>query len=748
MCDAGQHRFTTVLQQIYPQVLWTTRDRFGVRTLRVAIDAPLRRLFDYLPPERGPEPVPGARVRVPFGRRRVIGIVTGPGDGSGLAPDKLRRIQEVLDETPLIPPDMLALLQWAWGYYHHPPGEVVASALPGPLRTGAGLPEAPSVVRGAGPPPEALARRAPKQAALLEWLLGRPRRTDDPDWPEGWRPVLRRLQARGLVDIRQETPPERWDVPPGGPALTDAQAAAVQAIREASGRFAVNLLFGVTGSGKTEVYLAAVAGALRAGRQALVLVPEIALTPQLVERFRARLAAPVAVLHSGLAAGERLRAWADGATGRAAVVIGTRSAVFAPLARPGLFVVDEEHDPSLRQQEGFHYSARDVAVMRASRAGVPVVLGSATPSLESLSNALEGRYRMLRLPSRAGQARPPRLRLVDLRRHPPRDGLSGPLLAAMESHLGAGGQVMLFLNRRGYAPALFCSHCGWVAECPHCDARMTYHRGAARLRCHHCGAEAPVPATCSECSADLRAVGEGTQRLEETLARRFPGAVLARIDRDSTRTRGSVARILDDVRAGRTRILVGTQMMAKGHDFPGVTLVGVVNADQGLFGTDFRAGERLAQTLVQVAGRAGRADRPGEVLIQTAYPEHPLLQRLLNEGYEGFATGALEERREAGWPPFSHLALLRADAARPDRAMDFLRHVREASNAPEGVTVLGPAPAPMERRGGRWRAQLLLQAESRKALHAAISAHATVAEEANATGRVRWSLEIDPQELF
>ncbi|MEJ2523820.1 MAG: primosomal protein N' [Gammaproteobacteria bacterium] len=698
--------------------------------------------FPHAQPESGHRRSPASPLR------RVTGLVIGTGDGGGLAPEKLRQVQEVLDQAPLLPPDVLALLRWAWGYYHHPPGEVVAAALPAALRAGAPLPEPPSVVRGAGAPPEALARRAPKQAALLEWLLEGPRRTDDPDWPDGWRPVLRRLQARGLVDVRAEAPPDRWDVPAGGPELSAAQSAAVDAVAEDENRFAVHLLFGVTGSGKTEVYLAAVARALRAGRQALVLVPEIALTPQLVQRFRSRLSAPVAVLHSGLAAGERLRAWADAASGRAAVVIGTRSAVFTPLARPGLFVVDEEHDPSLRQQEGFHYSARDVAVMRASRAGVPVVLGSATPSLESLNNALEGRYRILRLPTRAGQARPPRLRLVDLRRHPARDGLSGPLLTAMDTHLGAGGQVMLFLNRRGYAPALFCSHCGWVAGCLNCDARMTYHRGAGRLRCHHCGAEDAVPATCPECCADLRPVGEGTQRLEETLARRFPGAALARIDRDSTRNRGSVARILDDVRAGRTRILVGTQMMAKGHDFPGVTLVGVVNADQGLFGTDFRAGERLAQTLVQVAGRAGRADRPGEVLIQTAYPEHPLLQRLLEEGYEGFATGALEERREAGWPPFSHLALLRADASKPGRALDFLSNVRDAAGPCQGVTILGPAPAPMERRGGRWRAQLLLQARSRQALHAAIVTQARAAEEAGSTGRVRWSLEIDPQELF
>jgi len=717
-----------------------------MKTIRVAIDAPLRHLFDYLPPRDSPPPAPGTRVRVPFGRRRVVGLVTGSGDGSGVPAEKLRPILEVLDPEPILDPGLMGLIDWATRYYHHPPGEVVAAALPGPLRAGGRLPEPPYLLEASGAPPDNLARRARRQAALLDMLADGPRRTDDPDLPDGWRPVAARLEALGLLRTRPLDPPDTWPEPSAGPELTPPQAEAVEAVLATLGTFAVHLLFGVTGSGKTEVYLAAVGEALARGLQALVLVPEIALTPQLVGRFRARLGAPVAVIHSGLAAGERLTAWNDAREGRAAVVIGTRSAIFTPLAKPGVIIVDEEHDPSLRQQEGFHYSARDLAVVRASRAGIPVVLGSATPSLESLANAAEGRYRLLRLPSRPGTSAHPEVRLVDLRRHPARDGLSGPLLEAMDTHLAAGGQVMLFLNRRGYAPALFCTHCGWIAGCDHCDARMTYHRGAGHLRCHHCGWEAHLPAACPDCHADLRPVGEGTERLEEALGRRFPGVSLARIDRDSTRRKGSADRILDDVRDGRTRILVGTQMMAKGHDFPGVTLVGVVNADQGLFGTDFRASERLAQTLVQVAGRAGRADRPGEVLIQTAYPEHPLLKKLLAEGYEGFATAALAERRDAGWPPASHLALLRADAARPGKAMSFLDTCRSGATLPAGVLLLGPAPAPMERRGGRWRAQLLLQAASRPALHSAIQALAAAAEEADRS--VRWSLEVDPIELF
>jgi primosomal protein N' (replication factor Y) (superfamily II helicase) len=716
--------------------------------LKVAVDVPLDALFDYLAPDSAPAPMPGTRVRVPFGRRRPVGLVVAHAESSDLPPDRLKAIIEPLDTAPLFDPALLKLLDWTARYYQEPPGLVMAAALPAPLRQGKPLPEPPARVTARGPAPDAMRKRAPKQAALLDLLAAAPRRTDDPGLPPGWRAAAARLAARGLVDIETEPAAAAWTAALAGPALNEAQATAAAGIIGDLGRFSARLLFGVTGSGKTEVYLSAAAECLRRGQQVLVLVPEIGLTPQLVQRFAARLAAPVAVLHSALAAGDRLAAWADARSGRAAVVIGTRSAVFAPLARPGLIIVDEEHDPSLRQQEGLRYSGRDLAVMRASLTGIPVVLGSATPSLETLRHAREGRYGLAQLPERPGAASHPRVALVDLRRHPATEGLSAPLLRAMRTHLEAQGQVLLFLNRRGFAPALFCTSCGWVAECRHCDARYTWHRRAGRLRCHHCGDDTALPAACPGCGADLRPAGEGTERLEDALARQFPDLSIARIDRDTTQRRGSVDRILDDVHAGRTRILVGTQMMAKGHDFPGVTLVGVINADQGLFGADFRASERLAQTLVQVAGRAGRADRPGEVLVQTSYPEHPLLQRLLSGGYEAFADAALEERRAAGWPPFSHLAMLRADAARPELAMAFLGACRAALATPAGLVVLGPAPAPMERRGGRWRAQLLLQSESRPVLRSALAAlHERAPELAEGRG-LRWFFEVDPQDLF
>jgi primosomal protein N' (replication factor Y) (superfamily II helicase) len=716
--------------------------------LKVAVDAPLDTLFDYLAPDSAPLPPPGTRVRVPFGRRRPVGLVMAHAEASDLADERLKPVLEALDTTPLFDPALLKLIDWTARYYQEPPGAVVAAALPAPLRQGKPLPEPPSRLIARGPAPDAMRQRAPRQAALLDLLAAAPRRTDDPGLPPGWRAGAARLVARDLLEIEPEPAAAAWTAALAGPVLNTAQAEAAAGIIGDLGRFSARLLFGVTGSGKTEVYLSAAAECLRRGLQVLVLVPEIGLTPQLVQRFAARLAAPVAVLHSALTPGDRLTAWADAQSGRAAVVIGTRSAVFVPLARPGLIIVDEEHDPSLRQHEGLRYSGRDLAVMRASIARVPVVLGSATPSLETLKHAREGRYGLSRLPERPGGSTHPRIVLVDLRRHPATEGISPPLLRAMHAHLAAGGQVMLFLNRRGFSPALFCTSCGWVADCRHCDARYTWHRRIGRLRCHHCGDEMALPAACPDCGADLRPVGEGTERLEDALARQFPDVEIARIDRDSTRRRGATEQILDAVRDGRTRILVGTQMMAKGHDFPGVTLVGIINADQGLFGTDFRAGERLAQTLVQVSGRAGRADRPGEVLVQTSYPEHPLLQRLLTGGYEAFAEAALEEREAAGWPPWTHLAMLRAEAAKPGLALRFLAACRAALPKSAGVTVLGPAPAPMEKRGGRWRAQLLLQSGARPALHGALAELKAMAPGLPEGRGVRWFFEVDPQDLF
>jgi len=531
--------------------------------------------------------------------------------------------------------------------------------------------------------------------------------------------------------------------------LSAAQDDAVTAIDASSGRFGAFLLQGATGSGKTEVYLRLVLRALERGEGALVLVPEIGLTPQLLERFRSRLQVPIAVLHSALGDGERLQAWRAARAGRARVVIGTRSAIFAPVQRLGLIVVDEEHDSSYKQQEGgCRYSARDVAVRRAQQTGVPVVLGSATPALETLHNAQRGRYRLLLLPRRADQAAAPRISLIDLRAHAVHAGLAGPVTQAIARHLGEDGQVLVYLNRRGYAPTLLCTSCGWIAPCTECDARLTVHRGAAQLRCHYCGASQPLPTRCGRCGFAVRPVGQGTERIAETLAEMFPDAPLARLDRDTVHSAADIEAVMRSLLDGSARILVGTQMVTKGHHFPGVSLVAVINADQGLFSADFRAAERLAQTIVQVAGRAGRGARAGEVLIQTEYPEHPLLQDLINRGYEGFAAGALAEREEAHWPPFGRLALLRASGLSAAAALEFLQQARECAEAAAApVRLLGPVPASMARRAGRHYAQLLVETAARGELHRFLEQWLPLVERLPGARRVRWAIDVDPLDI-
>lgn len=663
--------------------------------LEVAVAAPLMGLFDYLPPpDTGVGLRPGMRVRVPFGKGTRVGLLMGLKATSTVPDGKLRQALAVLDAEPLLPDDLQRLMSWASAYYQHPPGEVIAAALPKALREG----REPTRRRQLKTPP---------------------------------------LAAAEVVSA---------DVPP---VLTADQARAGAAINATAG-FRCFLLDGVTGSGKTEVYLRCVQERLNAGQQSLVLVPEIGLTPQLVERFRRRFPVPLAVLHSGLADGERLRAWTAARDGTARIVIGTRSAIFTPLRHPGLLVVDEEHDASYKQQDGFRYSARDLAVWRARELGVPLVLGSATPALESVENAQSGRYERLVLAERAGSAGQPTAHLIDMRTHQPRDGLTQPLLAAIRRHLAADGQVLIFLNRRGYAPTLVCIGCGTVISCTRCDARMVLHQQRGRVTCHHCGSERAVPEDCPACHADLRAVGQGTERLEQALAREFPDQVMERIDRDTTRRRGEIERRLERVHSLEARLLLGTQMLTKGHDFPGVTLVGIVDVDQGLFGTDFRSAERLAQTFIQVAGRAGRADRPGEVYLQTLFPDHPLLRVLLADGYGAFATMALAERQQAGWPPWSSLALVRAEATERPLVFSFLEAAAALARTalPPGLRVLGPAPAPMERRSGRYRGQLLLQADARRVLQRFLPDFRAALSALPAQRRVRWSVDVDPSELF
>lgn len=726
--------------------------------LEVAVAAPVMGVFDYLAPVSVDAPLlVGQRLRVPFGRSTRMGWLVGSKAVSELPAHRLRRVLSVLDTEPLLPPDLLGMLVWAARYYQHPLGEVLTAALPRALREGRDTASGETLwalnAEGMSADPEVL-RRAPAQLRIYKVLRERPAPAAAADLEavtSTWRRAVAALGARGWLTISHATValPVADIAPDVPPVLTADQARAVEQINAAQG-FQCFLLDGVTGSGKTEVYLRGIAKVLAAGRQSLVLIPEIGLTPQLLERFQRRFQVPVALLHSGLSDGERLRAFTAASDGTAAIVIGTRSAIFAPLARPGLIVADEEHDPSYKQQEGWRYSARDLAVWRARELGVPLVLGSATPSLESIENARSGRYTRLVLPSRTGVAGQPRVSLIDLRQHVAREGLTQPLLAAIRRHLDAGGQVLIYLNRRGYAPVLMCPGCGEVVECRRCDARMVLHQQRGLLICHHCGSERPVPAQCPECAAELKAVGQGTERLERALAAAFPDQQIERIDRDTTRRRGEIERRLRRVRDEEARILMGTQMLTKGHDFPRVTLVGIVDADQGLFGSDFRSAERLAQSFVQVAGRAGRAQHPGEVCLQTMFPEHPLLRVLINEGYAQFATLALEERRQAGWPPFACLALLRAEASQRPQVFGFLQEAAALAReqAPAGLNVLGPASAPMERRAGRYRGQLLLQAGSRRELQQLLPAWREAVAGIETQRRVRWSLDIDPVDLF
>ena len=730
--------------------------------LRVAVPSPLRRTFDYLPPVGTTlaQLTPGVRLHVPFGRRRVVGILLDIVSQSRIDQSRLKPALDVLDPHAIVSPSLLKLAAWASDYYHHAPGDVINHLLPNLLRQGRAATRQTLALWTATPTgmhvdPAAL-KNAPRQASLLQLLQ---------DHPDG----LNQEQLASLVTVSQSALlgllKKGWAIKRettmantarGGcdetpPSLNPAQVSAVNEISTALGRFHAFLLEGVTGSGKTEVYLQAIQHVIAKGRQALVLLPEIGLTPQMIARFRSRLAVPVALYHSALSDRERLDTWLMAAGGEAPVILGTRSAVFIPLQRPGLLIVDEEHDLSYKQQDGFRYHARDVAVMRARLEGVPVVLGSATPSTESLFNVRRRRYRYMNLPERAGNALHPRLKLLDIRQRSLEDGMSEPFIKAMELHLAQGNQVLVFLNRRGYAPTVLCHDCGWVAKCGRCDAHLVMHREDNALRCHHCGGQRPALLQCPECrSGELRILGQGTERVEKTLQRLFPHHEVLRIDRDSTRRKGAMQSLLDRVHAGKPMILIGTQMLAKGHHLPNVTMVGVLNADYGLFSADFRANERMAQTIVQVAGRAGRADKPGTVVIQTHHPDHPLLLSLIEHGYPAFAESVLEERRQAELPPYTSMALIRAESTRRNAPQDFLMQARQAAeiSANPHVQLFGPVPAPMERRAGRYRAQLLIQATQRNHLHSLLNDWIPRLEALPDTRRVRWSLDVDPMELL
>ena len=726
----------------------------------MALPVPLRRHYDYVIGEnfRQVEFLPGTRVSVPFGRRKdQVGMVLGVVDQSPLQPDQLKSVSKVIDYEPLFSPRHFELLCWAADYYHYPVGEVLFSTLPGLLRKGKSVERGYDEIfrvsaEGRKTDP---GNNAPAQIALLRILRTCPGgltrqelRTKQTQYAK----PLKALLEKGLVRrlIAGVAGPVAAETEDRGFALNQRQIQAINSITAKTDAHHTHVLQGITGSGKTEVYIEAVRRVVEQNRQALILVPEIGLTTQFIDRLKRRLPVDIRVQHSALNETERLRNWLAARNGEAAVIIGTRSAVWTPLKSPGIYVVDEEHDPSYKQESGFRYSAKDIAIVRGKLDNVPVVLGSATPSLETLKNIRSRKYGEQHLPTRASGAKSPETRFINLRNEPVSGAVSKTLLDEIAITLEKNNQVLLFLNRRGYAPVILCHSCGWYAECGHCSVKMTYHKDKNRLICHHCDARRVLPARCPNCDeAELIEVGHGTQRLDQTLTEHFPDARILRIDRDSTRRKGSMERMIKEITTGKADILIGTQMLAKGHHFPRLTLVGIIDADAGLLSTDFRASERLAQLIVQVSGRAGREDRPGVVFIQTHFPEHPLLQTLVAQGYDQFAGLLLAERKKAQLPPYSYLALLGAEAAGREAAEKFLHEARNRlKQYSADLRIFGPVNAPIEKRRGRYRNQLLIQSANRNVLRKAMAQWCRLLESIPGANRTRWSLDIDPQDML
>lgn len=723
--------------------------------VRVALDVPLSTLFDYLV---GADVAVGTgqRVLVPFRRKQQVGIVMEVSEGSDLATERIKPVVRVLEDVPPMPPELLTLLRFCSEYYRYPLGMTVMSALPTRLRTQ----EAVTLrqesnyrlsEQGRNLDLEIFPKRRQVQRRLLQALQDGPVNEQK----------LRALSPSAMPNLKvllEEGWAESCPMPEVTPephvfnhahVLSEAQQAAVAAMAAVQD-YRCFLLHGITGSGKTEVYVHLMHRVLQRGGQVLLLVPEINLTPQLEQYFLDRFPdTELASLHSGLNDGERTRKWLHAQSGRARIVLGTRLAVFTPLPHLGLILVDEEHDASFKQQDGLRYSARDVAIFRASQRGVPIVLGSATPSLESYYNAQSGRYQLLKLAQRATeQAQLPQVRCLNTTNTPLQDGLSPAMLTALELRLQRKEQSLVFINRRGYAPVLMCTACGWLSGCNRCAGKLVLHLKDRRLRCHHCGHQERVPHACPGCgNADLQPVGVGTQRVEEALRAHFPAARILRVDRDSTRNKGAWQAMRKQIHDEQVDILVGTQILAKGHDFPNLTLVGVLNPDGALYSADFRASEKLFAQLAQVAGRAGRGDKPGEVLVQTAFPDHPLFRALRAHDFEAWAQILLAERQSADFPPFSYQVLLSAEGKREQEVYAFLQQARShALQLALPVEVYSVLPSAMPKRANHFRAQLLVQSDTRKALQTFLRAWEPALDGLPAQ-KLRWSLDVDPLEF-
>jgi primosomal protein N' (replication factor Y) len=743
--------------------------------IQVAVDTPVRGLFDYRlnfeQEERQTDAFIGYRVRVPFGHRELIGVIVRELDNDHeVVADKLRDVIELLDTRALLDPHCIQLLLWSASYYQYAVGAAVFTALPPALRKNKSAEISQSRVWLTQPEADTTTlNRAPKQRQVFDWLSQQPAGATDDELRQQFGPIsacLKSLAQRALItgqlsDALPLQRPSTEKVSPQqeqAPKLTTEQNQAYQQIAATLDRFAVHLLEGVTGSGKTEVYFALIEQLLNNQKQStepenrpqiLIIVPEIGLTPQLLRRLETRFPTAIATLHSNISEQQRQDTWLRIGLGQYQIILGTRLSVFTPIANLALIIIDEEHDHSLKQQEGFLYHARDVAIYRARMLQIPIVLGSATPSLESTLNAKQNRYNHILMLKRAQETPLPRMQLVDMRPLPAREILSPTLRLAMHRHLEAGNQVILFLNRRGFAPALICHECAWVAQCSRCDAKLTFHSHSAKLYCHHCDQRRSKPEQCPSCqSTNLLLVGFGTQRIEQLLEDEFKHYSTIRFDRDAIKRKGQLEKILEAIQEQRHSIIIGTQILSKGHDFPRVSLVGVLDIDYGIFSADYRALEHSAQLLTQVAGRSGRRKEQGEVVIQSHAPDHPLLQSLITKGYPDFAEQALALRQSCHLPPYSYQMLLRARATHSDHSQQFLQQAKQLAQkylAPD-LQIMGPLPATMEKRAGKFRAVILFSASNRRSLSLGTSDWLQQLHRLPEARRVQWNLDIDPLE--
>ncbi|RVU83592.1 primosomal protein N' [Leucothrix sargassi] len=729
-------------------------------TLRVVIPRPLYQAFDYSC-DSLPLPKPGCRVHAPLGpNHSVVGIVIKSGFESEF--EKLRPIESVLDEQPLLDESLLELLQWACTYYHHPIGEVFFTALPNRLRAGKPLQENFEWHLQCTDVDAALAQI--KRAKLQQDLLSKLQKSSLTEaqltslMMSKWRKPMQQLEEKGWAERRLVMPNKSSGKNVDHPnqhliELSDEQQQSLTQLAEWVEHESLQpvLLHGITGSGKTEIYLRAIKPVLEKGQQALLMIPEIGLTPQLFQRFCDFFPKQTVVaLHSGLNDTQRAQNWQSAQSGEADVVVGTRSSIFCAFDNLGIIVIDEEHDGSFKQQEGFHYHARDFAVKRANQLKIPILLGSATPALETLLNAERKRYHYLQLKSRPGTRKPPKTSIIDLKGQTIEAGVSNTLLKEVGKQVEDGNQVMLFLNRRGFAPVLLCSSCGWHATCPACDTEMTYHASRNKVICHHCDYQKQVANSCPSCkNPQFSTLGHGTERVEQLLCSYFPQTPIVRVDRDTTSRKGELAKKLEIVREGKPVILIGTQMLTKGHDFPNLTLVGILDIDQALFSTDYRAQEYLAQQIVQVSGRAGRGEKPGRVILQTSQPQHPLLNQLLTQGYKAVAMQLLVERQAWQYPPFGFHALIRVNTPQFEAGLHFLQSVRNdlqdllAEKIGE-LGLMGPMPSPMEKRAGRYRYQMMISSTRRSSLHCFLDQVISVIKRQKKPKDLRYTLDVDP----